>query len=452
MIRGFNPSRRLLAIPLGLYFLLSLIYLFAIPVGESPDEPGHLQCVEQVARLHRLPIVDPKPEGKWFTRGYIISGNVCYHMPLYYVVGGSLQRAIASVKGDSLHFEFPPNNPHFIGSGVMFLHEDKTTFWLLPEPATLIGLRLLSIGLGLALLWACYDVARRVFPGQEDTAVLSMTLAAGWPQFVYLSRAISNDVLATALAAGILIVLLQVGRPNRFIGAAALSALAVLTKLSVLFTVGAVLGGWLLEVIILRERKSLYFRALLGCLAVWGIVGTIVMAQPTLRENWRLSAGGFTAVSPKVSTIAYWQDVLKLTLSSGWARFGWMSVPAPLWHAYSWWAGILLAGGAGLAAAWRGQHTKHACLKWLILSLWGSGLLIIFLRINLNRLQPQFRFVLASLPMITTFAAAGLLSWVERRRHQWGRTIIILSALFLFAYNLWLILVIVKSAYGWQLS
>ncbi len=448
MTNGSPSFRKLLALPVGLYIFLSVLYLLAIPVGESPDEPGHIQCIEQVSQFNRLPIVEPKPEGRWFSREYITSGIMCYHMPLYYVIGGNVQRAVAAVTEAPLHFEFPPNNPEFIGSGVMFLHEEKPTLWLLPEPATLIGLRWLSIGLGAIVLWACFRVARRVFPGHDMIAVLSMTMAAGWPQFVYLSRAISNDVLATAIGVVILVVLLSVGRPNRFIGAAALSVLAVWTKLSVLFAVGAVLGAWLLEFLILRAQKRLYIRALLACLAIWGIGWAVIMVEPTLYKNFSSSTGRFTAVSPQANTLIYWQNFIRLTLSSGWARFGWMSVPAPLWHAYAWWAAILITGVAGLFASWRAQYTKQKKLVWFILAMWGAGLLVSYMQINLNRLQPQFRFLLTALPIITTFSAAGLLSWPSKQIRR-DRTIIILLALFLLAYNLWFVIAIIKPTYGW---
>ena len=76
-----------------------------------------------------------------------------------------------------------------------------------------------------------------------------MTLVAGWPQFLFLSRAISNDGLALALGAVVLATLVADGRPRRFAWAALPAALAVLAKLSLLFAVGVVLAalaadGW----------------------------------------------------------------------------------------------------------------------------------------------------------------------------------------------------------------
>lgn len=441
--------KRLLLIPIGLYLVLSFAYLFAIPVGESPDEPGHLQCIEQVSQHHRLPTVDPAPEGRWWSRGVILSGQLCYHMPLYYLVGGYVQRGIAAVTQEPLHFEFPPNKPRQLQTDAMFLHEEKTTFWQLPEPFTLVGLRLLSIALGGVTIWASYVVARRLFAVQEDAALLAAVMAAGWPQFVYMSRAINNDALATALAAMVLIILLQIGRPNRFVGAALLAVLAVLTKLSVIFVVGAVLGTWIVEFVMLRQQRKRYVHVLWWMLVIWGLAGALIRFQPVLYEHFIYGSGQVATISPKVFTAVYWRDVVLMTLSSGWARFGWMNIPAPAIHAYVWWIGVLAMMIVGFVAAWRSQVTRQGRLALFVLGLWGVGIIISYLRINLNRFQPQFRYMMTILPVITTLSAAGWLALL--RKFVRSRIIVILFVLLLLAYNYWLIMAIVGPAYGWRL-
>ena len=40
-----------------LYFAFSFAYMIVIPVGESPDEPGHMRCIEQVASDRHLPVM-----------------------------------------------------------------------------------------------------------------------------------------------------------------------------------------------------------------------------------------------------------------------------------------------------------------------------------------------------------------------------------------------------------
>lgn len=447
MSRTPSAKNWFIGIATGLYLLLSLVYLWVIPAGESPDEPGHVQCIEQVANEGRLPVVEPEPQGEiWWSRGRIISGRMCYHMPLYYLLAGGSQRLLAAGDSDLLHFEFPPSNPDFGAAPAMFLHEEKSSPWQLSQPVTLLGLRLLSIALGGLLLWATYRVARCLFPGQEAVAAMAMVMVGGWPQVVYLNRAINNDVLATGLAVSILVVLLGIGHPERFVAAALLSALAILTKLTVLFTAVVVVGTWLFEFIILQQQKRRYLRAALLSVLIWGAVLLLIAWHPILRQHWDQSGAAGMVIPARVRTLAYWQDVFVLTLSSGWVRFGWMNVAAPQWHAYVWWAGVALAALVGVYAVWQNRFLKHRLLLSITLLLWLAGVALSYIRINISLFQPQFRFALAAVPLLVTFSAAGYLFLLKRHPFwRWG-SIVILSFI-LLGYNLWLVLAVIKPAY-----
>ena len=124
---------RLIVLPLALYLFLSVLYLLAIPVGESPDEPGHLQCIEQVALYQRLPLTEPAPAGDtWWSRGQILSGRMCYHMPLYYLVAGTILQSTAVISGTNVPFQFPPTNEDFGAEAALFIH-DEPSLWSSPN-------------------------------------------------------------------------------------------------------------------------------------------------------------------------------------------------------------------------------------------------------------------------------------------------------------------------------
>ena len=168
-------------IPVGLYLSLGLIYLLAVPVGESPDEPGHLQCIEQVAQYRRLPRIDPWPSGEWWSRTTLLSGHMCYHMPLYYVAAGSLQLAVHSL-GKAAAFRVPGKQPEWVnGSPSMFVHEGN---WQLAETRAVTAVRIFTLAIGLLTLWATYRVTVALFPASV-LALAAAALVAGWPQFVY---------------------------------------------------------------------------------------------------------------------------------------------------------------------------------------------------------------------------------------------------------------------------
>lgn len=450
-----SPHRRdlriLMALPVALYLFLCTLYLFAIPPGESPDEPSHLQCIEQVSILNRIPIVDPLPSGLWWTRQRVISGLTCYHLPLYYFIAGYTQKALALVTGASLHYEFPPTDPNFAtgASVAMFAHESKAHFLILAEPFTLIALRIVSILLGLLVLWATYRLARRLAPASPYAPILAMTLVAGWPQFVFMSRAINNDVLAVALAAATLAVLVGSDHPRRYIAASFLIVAATLSKTTMVFTAGVAALSWVIEWFsapIGLRRIRLVQAGLVSALLLGALLALLTL-QPTLRGNIQLTANTLAPLNPAAQTSAYWGNVFRTTLQSGWGRFGWMNLATPDGQVFTWWAFMAVTAITGFASASRrsqqttGRHALLICAAWIIC------VLAVYGRIQVNRFQPQFRYAFAMIPLLTAFSGIGISVLLDRSARLQHLSILLLFVL-LLAVNLWIIFNVLIPAYA----
>lgn len=411
------PGKRWLLLampPTILYLVLVTFYFLAIPLGESPDEPGHLQCIQQVALYHRLPIVEPKPQGEWWKPGVTLSGRMCYHMPLYYVGAGLLQKAVSHLTGSPAEVDFPVHNEAFGETGVMFLHPNKRTLLQREEPDVVVGVRILSVLLGLVVVWATMATAHLLFPQFSAIALIAGIWIAGWPQFLFLSRAISNDVLATALASITLVVLLRVGRPERYLGLALLSSLAVLTKVTMLFIAGAVAAVWILEFVRFPRRRRVLVRSAAAVLIVWAATATLVHLTPTIRANFWSSARTFSAINERVFQMEYWIEVGRLTLSSGWVRFGWMNVAAPDVTAYLWWSIVLGLSLVGFVHWWRSAPPERNLLA-VVLLVWFLGAMASYVRINTAVFQPQFRFLQSLLPILSALVGGGLFCMVPQR-------------------------------------
>lgn len=438
----------LLLIPLGMYLLLSGLYMLAVPVGEAPDEPGHMRCIEQVAIENRLPQMTSTTDESidWWLRENLFSDYMCYHMPAYYLLSGQVVRLMSTVTDAPLHFEYPPIRDDYPGEGALFVHQPNGRFGQLDQPLTLISLRIISILLGLTVLWSAFVVARRLFPEQLFIAVLAVTLIAGWPQFLFISRGITNDVLATAVAALILAILTNTGNPKRFFWLALLSSLALLTKLTVAFTVGIVLLIWLLEWIVYADKRRKYGQMLLIIGGVWLATGSLMRLDPTIWAHLQFSFSDFTGGASGSNSPAYWQQVYLWTIHSGWAWFGWLSVAAPLAHAMIWWFSLEITAILGIYGILKRPLSPQTKLLLLTLAAWVAAILISYIQVTANRWQPQFRFALAILPVLTTFAAGGMLNWFRQRpRLQTG--IVLAFAVLLTGYNLWVITAVILPAY-----
>lgn len=445
-------DRSLSVIIIFFYLALAILYMLAIPAGESPDEPSHLQCIEQVSLRNRIPVIDPRPEGTvWWARERIISGLVCAHMPLYYLLAGYTQKLVHWISATPIHYEFPPNNPLWeTGASVaMFAQTFKDSSLAVREPLTLTMLRIESILFGLVSILVAGHLARRLTPQSPDAALIAMALVAGWPQFLFMSRAVNNDSLAVALSVGVLTVLVDIGKPRRYIVASVLAALAVLAKLTMIFTIAAIIFTLALEIVVSRnegERWRLVRTGLVSAL-ILGLFGLLLWVQPTLHAHLQWSQDTMRSTYPEAFTAHYWLNVLTLTFQSGWGRFGWMNLTTPDIQVTLWWIAIILTGIVGLSSGLRHPASPTARLVTLIVCAWMACVLASYLRIQINRFQPQFRYALAAAPALAAFSGAGtvaLLGAAQRLRQ--AAALIILAIL--LAANLWIVFGLVVPAYA----
>jgi hypothetical protein len=437
--------KKLLIIPVALYLILSTLYLFAIPPGESPDEPSHLQCIEQVATLNRIPIIEPKPEGEiWWARERIISGLVCAHMPLYYFLTGYTQQALHIFWDAPLHYEFPPNNPHWVtNSPAMFSPPQKKSFFKLAEPISLTVLRLESMLLGLLSLTSVYLITKKLTK-DPYTSIFAMTLLAGWPQFLFMSRAINNDVLATACSACTIATLLTFKTTHwKYPLASIFAVLAILSKITMVFTVPAIGISFFLEVVG-NNGKQTYIPAALMCLLIFTLLAALLLSQPTLRSHLTWSQQTISNPNPRAHTLKYWLEVLHTTIQSGWARFGWMNILTPDIFAYAWWLFIISTGSVGIYATF--NSTKHSWRLGANIIIWIALITVIYLRINLDRFQPQFRYAFSVIPVLISLAATGSETTFLRHTDKKHKAILAVATV-LSIVNLWLIFGIIAPSY-----
>lgn len=430
---------KLWIIPVVMYLSLSILYLFAIPTGESPDEPSHLQCIEQVAIYNRIPIIDPPPQGKvWWARERIISGLVCAHMPLYYFITGYTQQAIYTIFGIPIHYEFPPNNPYWAtqASPAMFMHSQNDPFFKLNEPINLVILRMESILLGLVSMFSVYLITK-AFTEDKDISIYAMTLLAGWPQFLFISRAINNDVLTVAFSACTITILLAGKNLWKYALASFFAVLAILSKITAIFTIPVIALGLLLEVIDQKQVKS-YLPVALICLLIFILLGALLFLQPTLRSHLGWSHQTISNPNLRAHTLGYWLEVAHTTVQSGWARFGWMNILTPNVLAYSWWIFIISMGSIGLYQIF--TDSKRNRVLGSLASIWLVMVAMIYIRINLDRFQPQFRYAFAAIPVLLGLVAKGSQSILfKRTANKHNMMFIAIVSIILSVINLWFI-------------
>ncbi len=246
-----------------MFFLVGLVYLYAVPNFEASDTVQHVGMIKWIAETGTLPVQSGDHEELY--------GQEASQPPLYYLVMAAVWNAFDTADFAERYLPSP-----FTVIGDTSGHGNRNlVIYKQPYPPDLSGsslalyiIRLLSLSMGAATVWAVYRSARVLVPGETGIALLASALTAFNPQFLFISASVSNDTLVNMLAALItwrMLVMLRDGfDTRRSLALALLIALASLAKLSGL-VLGAAVGlaaVWLL----LRRRDRRGFAIMIGAM------------------------------------------------------------------------------------------------------------------------------------------------------------------------------------------
>lgn len=339
----FIPARRALVLLVLAYIVLAVAVSVINPLFESPDEIRHYRYVRVLVTERRLPI-----QGSETVR------SQSHHPPLYYALSALLSGWVPS----SHDGEFQQATNPFWGyrsfaTGV----DNKLQYWHGPvEPwgggyfAALLS-RWVNVAIGAATIAATYALACRSLQGEHGRAdspdagprlaLAAAAIVAFNPQFIYLSAAINNDVIAALAGAGILlasVIVIREGPSIRnLVALGVVSGLGLLTKLQVgalgiPVMLALVLAAWQ------SRDRTRWMRSLLRGLIVVGSAVLIVSGwwfwrnlrlygEPTgLRMQQALWGGRSVATN----LWAIWQG-LPQVWASLWGQFGYGQIPLPSW-------------------------------------------------------------------------------------------------------------------------
>lgn len=184
---NWATSHQFILLVLAARLAVGLTFSLLNPPWEAYDEDGHFAYVRYLARYHRLlQPGDPEAEAVWEK----------FQPPLYYILIAPL------IAGFDLGptFQAPERNPYIAtpNAGLNYaLHPEPFTPTVLALYVGRVGSVLIST---LSVVWV-YGLTRRVWPTNALAAQTATLLYAFWPQFLFVGSMVSNDVLATALAA-----------------------------------------------------------------------------------------------------------------------------------------------------------------------------------------------------------------------------------------------------------
>jgi hypothetical protein len=359
------------------FCVLATLYSLVTPPFETPDEVYHYAFARHVAQGNGLPVQTAAGSGPWEQEGS--------QAPLYYLAVGLLTAGIDQGDFPALAVRNPRANigdPLYPGNKNFMLYSGAAHPLTGANLALHVG-RWLSVLLGALTLWFTYLTARRVFPGDDRSALLCLLLLAAIPQFAFLSGAMTNDSLIVVTSAAAIwwlarIVSAEPPVQPRWWEWAVLGGIIGLAALSKLQGVGllAVAGAAALGLGWLRRDWRLPLRAALPLLIpVAAIAGWWYWRNVQLYGDWTglahlLEINGRRAGD--LSLADWWLEFRGLRYSF-WGLFGWFNILLPQWVYWLLDAVTVLAAvgliGA-LAGRWRARRLDAAtrvlalALRW----------------------------------------------------------------------------------------
>jgi len=395
--------------------LLALLLAAAFslgPIFEPPDELQHFEVVRHLALNGRM--ADPRP----------LIFSEFHQAPLYYALLAPLYRLIGG--DDDLHAVRERVNPHRDYRWWLEGNDNKNTFlhtraedfpYRSPTARTVHLLRLVSVALGVGTVIIADRIFALIWPGDHAARWLALAIVACWPQFLYVSSAITNDALAVFLGtAGLwrLLIFQERGDRRSALGLGVVIGLALITKVSLLVLLLAAL-------ITVAFRRDLWTHALVVFLAAaalggwWYARNLIVFGDATMTSVMYQTWPG-EAIDPlRVSAVTLLNQIEWLYRRT-WARFGNSGfIPAAPWL-YTLFDLLILGALIGWACSIWVRRSRcapnYSATLWLYAALW-VGVVIGYSLTTRN--GSHGRLLLPGIAACAAIISHGLLALIPRQ-------------------------------------
>jgi hypothetical protein len=402
------------------YLALALGFSVVDPIYESTDELHHFRYVRYLQEFQALPAHRADQPR-----------ILAHHPPLYYVIAALVT---APISPDRPALYEPVHNPYALYRYWEINDDNKNLYlhgpgeqWPYSGVVLMVHIaRWVNMVIGAIMVWVTYRIGLTIFAagevGQETSrqgiAAGAAAIVAFNPQFLFISGAVNNDVIAGLFGSILLWIGVTIIRYGLTACRSIFLALAYAFALMAKFNLAVALP--LVELALLiavwpragRERDwrgfikaNLFIVVAVALIAGWWFVrNTQLYGEPTgvqvMNEMWggRNPAESFGLA---VSEIPY-------AWSSFWGRFGYGQIPLPD-AIYTGALIISLGGLVGLVIAFARKQFDRIQIKQLILVIFSALLFAaaLFGYMMSSTAGPMGRFYFPSLSAFSLLLALG---------------------------------------------
>ena len=417
-------SNLLFTLILAGYLALAFGFSVTNPIYESTDELHHFRYIRYLQEFHALPeqrADQPRIQS--------------HHPPLYYLIAALVT---APVPPDRPALYEPVYNPYY-GYRYWEINDDNKNRYLhgpdeqWPYSGVVLmvhAARWVNIVIGAIMVWVTYQIGLAIFSSGKagkETSRQGQAIAAGAaaivafnPQFLFMSGAINNDVIAGLFGSLLLwigVTIIRYGlSTRRSIWLALAFAFALMAKFNLVFALPLVELALLIAVWPRRDwrgfaKANLFIGAAVALIAGWWFVRNYQLyGEPTgiqrMNELWggRNPADSFGLA---VSEIPY-------AWSSFWGRFGYGQIPLPD-AIYTGALIVTLAGPVGLVIAFARKRFDRTQIKQLVLVMFSALLFAaaLFGYMLSSTAGPMGRFYFPGLSAFGVLLASGWMTLLD---------------------------------------
>ncbi|MCE5260184.1 MAG: glycosyltransferase family 39 protein [Chloroflexi bacterium] len=395
------------------YLGLATTYSLVTPIWEAYDEDEHYQYARYIATKEMLPQAGDQA---------IETNLEKIQPPLYYLLAAAVMRTL-----NVSEYVEPVLNPYMPSgnAGVNYaVHSDAEAMPYRGITLAVHIVRLLSVLIGAVAVFFTYLIGLNIVK-QREIAVGAMFLHAFWPQFLFNSSTVTNDVLAAAMGsiATYCMVKIILKGPSlwRVIALGIVMGLALLSKLNtiVLIPIAALVlikaAYDRLRGTAHRKRLGLLGIVAFSCLAVlmaWWAIGEMPYVRLPWPFNSASSFSEFIQISQKQLTngsVHIAGQALLYMAKTFYASFGWGNVEIAQPYYYAAWVLQTIAIVGGVFALHKRQEMLPG-LPLLVCSVIMFSLAIEVLVLALyhrNAFAAPGRYLLPGISAYMVFLAAG---------------------------------------------
>jgi len=420
MLRRISSAIKLHRLFTGIligYLALAFGFSVANPIYESTDELHHFRYIRYIQQYGQLP-------EQRFDQPRIQA----HHPPLYY-----LMAAIAAswIVPDHEALYEPVHNPYY-GYRYWKINDDNKNQYLhgLDEQWPYQGVvlmvhvaRWVNVILGAIMVWVTYRIGLAALSDRKFVAAGAAAIVAFNPQFLFMSGAVNNDVIAGLFGSILLwqgVHIIRYGlTTRRAFGLGLVFGLALMAKFSLAFALPLIELALIIAVWPKRDWRS-FIKAnaiLIGCAAViagwWFVRNTQLYGEPTGVQRMNELWGGR---DPKES---FWLAVSEIPYawSSLWGRFGYGQIPLPD-AIYTSALIVSVIGLIGLVSAFAQRTLDRIQIKQMSLVIFSALLFAaaLFGYMMSSTAGPMGRFYFPGLSAFGLLLAIGLMQVMKEVR------------------------------------